>query len=384
MATGAINFEALKRSVSLQRVVSAFIPLKKVGRNLVGSCPLHHDKTPSLTVFPDEHFHCFSCHWQGDALDFIQKVEGVDLKGALKILEDEFDADIETGDALRTIRLRESCWKWYEGQIETLSKAQDIYDQFLLYLDREKLIDDWFVANTDSIRLGELKESITAISGDEIFAYYETGRGEPLPHFNGIRLRMLRPALGWWGTRKHHNYSQRLKSDVRREMCSLLAESGQAEFDRALDSVSSALLQYDEYGPDRPADVVLSLDSDAAGQKATYGSGKMLRKGGLAVSVAAFDEKDPDEQVSRHGRDSLSDCYSKSVDYLVWLVRYIKRSRDDLGGEGGRAEAVREVIDAIRCYPSEEDTRKEVDRLALLIGDSKCRNKKSSRTSKKR
>jgi DNA primase len=77
----------LKQNIDLVSVIEqAGVELKRSGSRHVGLCPLHNERTPSFFVYPDNHFHCFSCHAHGDVIDFTQKMHGVSFQDALKIL----------------------------------------------------------------------------------------------------------------------------------------------------------------------------------------------------------------------------------------------------------------------------------------------------------
>jgi hypothetical protein len=62
------------------------IELKRKGRELVGLCPLHQDKTPSFYVYEDNHYHCFGCGAHGDSVDLCAAYEGIRLVEAAERL----------------------------------------------------------------------------------------------------------------------------------------------------------------------------------------------------------------------------------------------------------------------------------------------------------
>ena len=73
----------------IEQVISAYVPLRRRGRNLVGLCPFHNEKTPSFTVYPDDaspHFHCFGCGAGGDVISFIRRIENLDYVEAVRCL----------------------------------------------------------------------------------------------------------------------------------------------------------------------------------------------------------------------------------------------------------------------------------------------------------
>jgi len=80
--------EDVKQRLNIVEVISAYVPLKKAGRNYKGLCPFHNEKTPSFVVFPDtQRWHCFgACGSGGDVINFVMRREGLPFVEALKML----------------------------------------------------------------------------------------------------------------------------------------------------------------------------------------------------------------------------------------------------------------------------------------------------------
>ncbi len=78
-------------------VVSESVPsLKKRGRRFLGLCPFHKEKTPSFNVNPDTGlYHCFGCKESGDAIRFLEKVEGYPFAEAVRALAERAGVPIE-------------------------------------------------------------------------------------------------------------------------------------------------------------------------------------------------------------------------------------------------------------------------------------------------
>ncbi len=78
--------EELKLRCDLEEIIGSYVPLKRAGANMSGCCPFHSEKTPSFTVFPDKHFYCFGCGAGGDVIAFIMRQENLDYMGAIEFL----------------------------------------------------------------------------------------------------------------------------------------------------------------------------------------------------------------------------------------------------------------------------------------------------------
>src|SRR3989338_2159515 len=79
--------QKIKEQLSIEEVVSSYIKLEKAGSNLKAVCPFHNEKTPSFFVSPSrESYYCFGFGKLGDIFTFVEEFEGLDFKGALKVL----------------------------------------------------------------------------------------------------------------------------------------------------------------------------------------------------------------------------------------------------------------------------------------------------------
>ena len=77
----------LKARSEIGDVASAYMNLKRRGRNLVGLCPFHNEKTPSFNIYPENgSFFCFGCETGGDVITFIRKIENLDYMEAVRFL----------------------------------------------------------------------------------------------------------------------------------------------------------------------------------------------------------------------------------------------------------------------------------------------------------
>ncbi len=62
------------------------VDVKKRGKNSVCCCPLHNDKTPSFTIFPENRWHCFGCNEGGDSISLVMRMRNCTFKEAVLFL----------------------------------------------------------------------------------------------------------------------------------------------------------------------------------------------------------------------------------------------------------------------------------------------------------
>jgi DNA primase len=85
----------IKNSADIVEIVSEKVLLKKSGRNFLGLCPFHTEKTPSFTVsFEKQIFHCFGCGTGGNVFTFLMKTEGFSFPEAVKHLARRYGIEI--------------------------------------------------------------------------------------------------------------------------------------------------------------------------------------------------------------------------------------------------------------------------------------------------
>ncbi len=88
--------QEIKDRLDLVDLISEHLRLQKAGRDLKGLCPFHQEKTPSLYVSPGKQlWHCYGCQKGGDHFTFIQDIEHVDFRGALRLLAEKTGVVLE-------------------------------------------------------------------------------------------------------------------------------------------------------------------------------------------------------------------------------------------------------------------------------------------------
>ena len=118
------EIDNLIEQTDIVSLVSKYVKLEKRGKNYLGLCPFHNEKTPSFSVSPDKKmYNCFGCHEVGGPIKFIQTIENVNFNEAVKILCD-FNGIKYTGAKIKT----DPNVKYYK----ITDKAKLFYNKFLL------------------------------------------------------------------------------------------------------------------------------------------------------------------------------------------------------------------------------------------------------------
>lgn len=88
--------DVILEKVNIVDLVSAYVPLKRMGRNYKACCPFHNEKTPSFVVSEDKQlYHCFGCGVGGNAIGFVMAQEHLDFLDAVEWIADKYHIDLE-------------------------------------------------------------------------------------------------------------------------------------------------------------------------------------------------------------------------------------------------------------------------------------------------
>ncbi len=118
------KIEEIRSSVDIVDYINQFVPLRRVGKNYVGLCPFHTEKTPSFTISPDKQlYHCFGCGAGGNLFNFVMQYEKVSFFEAVKKVAEY--AGIEIPKPERKER-------WVETEFEELYEANRFAHEFFV------------------------------------------------------------------------------------------------------------------------------------------------------------------------------------------------------------------------------------------------------------
>jgi len=374
------RIEEIRNRINIVDLVSEYITLKKAGRNYLGSCPFHKEKTPSFTVNAEKQiYHCFGCGEGGNAFSFLMKINNMTFPEAVRHLADkmgivlpsrEFTPEEKSRHDLREslIRVNQLAAVFFaktlrtaagtrgRGYLEKRGIRPDIVDTFRLgyapegwrglrdHLQREKVAlkhaeqAGLLVARGDGDGYdrfrGRLMFPIEDINGNVIaFGGRIIGEGEP-KYLNS-------PESALYVKGRHLYGLARAKSAIRKDETLIIVEGyfdllalWNAGISNVVATLGTALTREQVDLIRRyTGSVAVTFDTDAGGKAALERSMSLfLEKGLKARAVVLPDGKDPDEFVSRHGKDAFLEEIRRSrvlVDYYIDEVIGTGRTLDE-------------------------------------------------------
>src|SRR3989338_2675084 len=364
----------IKERLSIQDIISPYVKLKRAGKSLVGLCPFHKEKTPSFHVSPDRgSWHCFGCGIGGDGFSFIEKVEGVDFKGALKILAEKAGVTIEYSsgahkedpskkDRLRALMSRAS--EWYVGELsgsaaEKYAKSRGLTDKTISAWRLGYAPDEWRALleslTAEGFKIEELLSAGLIKEADgKKGTYYDRFRNRlmfPIRDSAGRVVAFTGRALASDDLAKYLNSPETelyhkseilygmdsAKDAIRVRKFTMLVEgqmdvlhAHQVGFENAVALSGTALSEKHLALMKRYSDnLMLVLDADPAGLNASARSATLALYSGLRVKAARLPSgKDPADLISENPKDFAKRVTNAKPIVEFFLAELAEREHD--------------------------------------------------------
>lgn len=379
----------INAKVDLLAYVSQFATLKKRGREYVGLCPFHSEKTPSFSLNAEKGlWHCYGCGKGGDLIKFVETMENVDFSGALELLAKRAGIELRESPGDRRRRSeREAIFEANAAARSYFVASLKRSDAARAYLERRGIkaetaerfsigyAPDAWDGVTSALRnagidlaLAERAGLIRARpQGDGHYDFFRNRLMFPIHNLTGEVMAFGGRALGDETpkyintpntpayTKGKHVYALDLARRSGAADGALIVVEGymdavvlhQSGFDNAAASLGTAFTPEQARELRRvAANLYLCFDGDTAGQAATARSIDMLIDEGLSVEVVALPGgADPDEFVRERGAEAFRSLLDASTPWKDFkLASAFARSEQKFSNPAEIARSVMHVV----------------------------------------
>ncbi len=397
----------------IEDVVGQYVQLKRSGANYFGLCPFHGEKTASFSVAPNKQiYYCFGCHKGGGVINFIMEIENLSYPDAVRFLAKRVGMEVPEDEQYQSrYKAQERLWKLCREAArffhETLMSDQG--KQARQYLTQRGLSkstvtrfglgfapDQWTALTDEMIRRGytrqELMDAGLVVSREKNgkTSYYDKFRNRVMFPIIDLRGNVIAfggrvmddskpkylnsPETGIFNKRKNLfalNIAKKSKQG-RIILCEGYMDTitlHQYGFDCAVASLGTALTEEQVNLLSKYTEqVVLTYDSDAAGQDATRRAIPMLEKAGIQVKILRMEgAKDPDEYLKKFGADRFAVLLQGSENQAEYRLQTLQRQYD-LTSDEQKVEFLQKAAQLIATFPNAVEREVYAGRAAQAVG----------------
>ena len=410
----------IKNSVNIVDVIGEVVQLTKAGRNFLGLCPFHGEKTPSFNVVEDKQFyHCFGCGRSGDVFKFIEDYRGVSFMEAVQIVGDQVGIRVQTLPPSQSrpqqadekqpfYEIHQEAAKFYHAILMTTKMGEEarqyLYDRGLddevlrhfqiglapaegnyLYQSVSGKFSENILADSGLFHISDMGTMYDAFQDRIMFPLSDdTGR---VIAFSGRLWR--EPAEGAKPQGKYKNSRSTLLFNKSYELYHLdkakqvakkkhelylmegfmdVIAAYRAGIENAVASMGTALTQeHVAHLSKFTKKVILAYDGDKSGRLATAKALEVLEKQEVEV-VQIPDQMDPDEYLNKNSPQALADLLEKTrLSRVEFLMDYWKP--DNIENLQAQIEFVEKMAPLIAQTPSVTAQNTYIYKLADLLVD---------------
>lgn len=399
----------------IEDVVGQYVNLTKKGSNHFGLCPFHGEKTASFSVNASKQiYYCFGCHKGGNAINFIMEIENLSYPDAVRFLAKRAGIEVPEDDRYQSqYRQQERLWKlckdaarfFYDVLMSDEGKQGRAYfagrglsSSTVKRFGLGFAPDAWSRLTDAMLKKGYSREDLLAAG----LAVSKEKNGKTSV-YDKFRNRVMFPIIDLRGNfigfggrvmdgskPKYLNSPETVIFNKRKNLFALnVAKKTKQEriilcegymdtvtlhqygFDCAVASLGTALTEeqvnlLSKY----TQQVVLTYDSDAAGQDATKRAIPMLERAGVHVKVLRMkDAKDPDEYLHKFGAERFSALLEQSENQAEYCLLMLK-SRYDLTVDEQKIRYLQEAADLISSFPNAVEREIYCNKVAEATGIS--------------
>ncbi len=396
------KIDEIRNATDIIELIGSIIALKKRGKNYVGLCPFHHEKTPSFNVSPDRQmYHCFGCGVGGNAFTFMMQHEKVSFIEAVRVLAERAGIALPTYESEQAEQAASEHEQLYnimrlaglffyhqltstpEGEFalkyfhqrgfsdETIRKfglgySLQSWDGLLKHMQQQGIAESQ-LEKAGLVRRREDQGYYDYFRGRAMFPIFSpTGRviafgARKLYDDDKLAKYVNSPETSIYSKSRVLYGLYNAREAVRREENAILVEGYadlisvfQAGIQNVVASSGTALTHEQIQLIGRyTRNVTLVYDADSAGAQAMMRGVDLVIENGLDVRVAELPEgDDPDSFVKKNGADAFRQLIKNSISFIEFKARSFDR-QGKLATPEGQAEATRSIVQTIAKIPDE-------------------------------
>ena len=392
----------IRQRTDIVDIISEYVQLNKQGRNYLGLCPFHQEKSPSFSVSTDKQvYHCFGCGAGGNVFSFLMEIGGLSFQEATIKLADK--ANIELGDSLtlsksksvpddikQMIEAHQLLSKFYHHLLVNTKEGQNALEYLLARGFSKQSIEkfqigyalnswdfDYKFLMNKQFHPKLLEKAGLIIKREQDGSYFDRFRDRimfPIVNRNNETIAFSGRILGseqpkylnspetaiFNKSNVLYNYYL-ARPTIRKHQQAVLfegfadviaadrsgIENGVATMGTSLTKEHISILKKNVQS------VTICYDSDSAGIEAAYKAGEMLQKANCQVKVAVMPKgMDPDDYVKNYGEEKFrNDVIGSSLTFMGFKMLYFRKGKN-LQVEGDRLLYLEEVLKEISLLES--------------------------------
>lgn len=406
--------DEIKSKNDIIDIVSQYVVLKRSGRNYMGLCPFHKEKSPSFCVSPDKQiFHCFGCGVGGNVIHFIGKIENLNFIESLELLANRAGIELPKSGNAEDDRISRLKSRVYE-----LNKcAAEFYHQNLYkptakpaqeYVKKRRLDNRTLKAFKIgySGRFNELYTELHSkgFTEEEILASCLVNKNQDGKFIDRFRNRLMFPifdardrVIAFGGrvlddskpkyinspedivySKGRHLFAYNLakknnpKTIIIVEGYMDAVSLHQRGISNAVASLGTALTEAQGRLLRRSCEkVVIGYDADGAGQAATLRGLEILQNLGCDIRILQIEgAKDPDEFVVKYGPERFQKYVDSAISLVEFKVKMLKRQLN-LENVNDKIKFLNEVANILSKIENNMEREVYIDKISLEYKVSK-------------
>lgn len=406
--------DEIKSKNDIVDIVSQYVVLKRTGRNYMGLCPFHKEKSGSFCVSPDKQiFHCFGCGVGGNVFHFISKIENLNFKESVEMLANRAGVELPVSGNFEDDKLAKLKSRVYEVN----KCAAEFYHENLYkptakpgqeYVKKRHLDNKTLKAFKIgySGRFNELYTKLKSkgFTEEEILASCLVNKNPDGKFIDRFRNRLMFPIFDTherviaFGGRvlddskpKYINSPEDIVYSKGRHLFAfniarkynsktIIMVEGymdavslhQRGIHNAVASLGTALTEAQGRLLRRSCEkVIIGYDADGAGQAATLRGLEILQNLGCDIRILQIEgAKDPDEFVVKYGPERFQMYVDKAISLVEFKVKMLKKSLD-LDNVNDKIKFLNEVAKIVAKVENSMEREVYVDKISLEYKVSK-------------